>query len=241
MFAVTLKSFIMAYLNQFHDSIKKATFGFVALFLIKVLLFSGTLIVQSCTVDKETETIEPEEFAQNAAMSKFKLLVYNTVPMLNTLTNQTKKDGEIVTMSMQQDQEQQAKTMLMPLVESSKELLAAYYFTEADLAKEFDDLNDPRILIIGLAMLAAENETANQTAMNFASMFGHVAYAQDAYDCVLRTLGIKALTEAIDRGLSSPAGKAALSKAIRKIASRTLGWVGAGWAAFEFGDCMEWW
>ena len=109
----------MAYLNQFHNSIKKATFGFVALFLVKVLLFSGTLIVQSCTVDKETETIESEEFAQNAAMSKFKLLVHNTAPMLNTLKNQTKKEGGIVTLSMRQDQEQQAKTMLMPLVELS--------------------------------------------------------------------------------------------------------------------------
>ena len=229
----------MAYLNQFHNSIKKATFGFVALFLVKVLLFSGTLIVQSCTVDKETETIESEEFAQNAAMSKFKLLVHNTAPMLNTLKNQTKKEGGIVTLSMRQDQEQQAKTMLMPLVESSKELLAAYHFTEADLAKEFDDLNDPRILIIGLAMLAAESETANQTAMNFASMFGTYVYANEYWDCAVRALGFSSAgLAALSKGKLT---KSAIKMAVKVAARSVGGWLAVGFIIADFTSCMGYW
>ena len=121
------------------------------------------------------------------------------------------------------------------LVPILKELL------ESELGEDFYDLDDPRIALIGLAILAANDESGNQTAMNFAGMFGTTVYAQDTYDCVLRTIGITALTDAINNGLSSSAGKAALKKAIRKIASRVLGWVGAAWAAYEFGDCMGWW
>lgn len=239
MFTVTLKSFIMALFNQFHNSIKKATFGFVALFLIKVLLFSGALIIQSCSVDKETETIEAEEFVQNAAMLKFKLLVHNTAPMLNTLTHQTKKGSAIVTMSTQQDQEQQAKTILMPLVESSKELLAAYHFTEADLAKEFDDLNDPRILIIGLAMLAAESETANQTAMNFASMFGTFVYANKYWDCAVRALGFSSAgLAALSKGKLT---KSAIKMAVKVAARSVGGWLAAGFIIADFTSCMGYW
>ena len=72
-------------------------------------------------------------------------------------------------------------------------------------------------------------------------MFGTATHAQDTYDCVLRSLGISALTDAITNGLNSSVGKAVLKKAIRKLASRTLGWIGVAWAAYEFGDCMAWW
>jgi len=35
--------------------------------------------------------------------------------------------------------------------------------------------------------------------------------------------------------------RAALIKAAKKLATRTLGWVGVGIAVYEFGDCMNWW
>ena len=37
------------------------------------------------------------------------------------------------------------------------------------------------------------------------------------------------------------AGKALLKKAIRKVATRALGWIGAAVFVYEFGDCMDWW
>ena len=61
-------------------------------------------------------------------------------------------------------------------------------------------------------------------------------YAQDAYDCALRAVGIDAVIELFNGKVT----KAIAKKAIRKIASRALGWVGAAWAAYEFGDCMGW-
>jgi hypothetical protein len=141
----------------------------------------------------------------------------------------------------QQQNEDEIVESLKPLVEGTKELLAAFDFAESDLSEEFEDLEDPRIALIGLAVLAAQEESSNQTAMNFASMFGQTVYAQNLYDCALRTLGITALKEAFDKGINSSAGKALLKKAVRKIATRAVGWIGAAWATYEFGACMNWW
>lgn len=99
-----------------------------------------------------------------------------------------------------------------------------------------------------MAMIAEEqNQTTVTSSFNYSSLFISSAHANsfyqenDLYDCALRSLGISALTEAFEKGLKSEAGKKALKKAIRKVAARTLGWVGAAWAAYEFGDCMGWW
>ena len=62
-------------------------------------------------------------------------------------------------------------------------------------------------------------------------------YASDWGECAIHASGIGALAE-IARGHLS---KKALKKAVRKVLSRTLGWVGAAWATYEFGDCMGWW
>lgn len=61
-------------------------------------------------------------------------------------------------------------------------------------------------------------------------------YAQDTYDFALSAVGIDAVLELFNGKVT----RAIAQKAIRKIASRTLGWVGAAWAAYEFGDCMGW-
>lgn len=58
----------------------------------------------------------------------------------------------------------------------------------------------------------------------------------DMYDCLLRAVGINAAIDIINGNLRG----SALRRAIRKVATRTLGWVGAAWAIYEFGDCMGW-
>ena len=66
----------------------------------------------------------------------------------------------------------------------------------------------------------------------------------DWYDCALRSLGIEALIKLFDSGISSAAKstikKKALRKMVVKVASRTLGVIGAAIAVYEFGDCMDW-
>jgi len=57
-------------------------------------------------------------------------------------------------------------------------------------------------------------------------------------DCAMDALGIPA---GLIVGSAKNLGRKALLKAARKLATRMLGWVGAGIAVYEFGDCMEWW
>ena len=108
-------------------------------------------------------------------------------------------------------------------------------------------VNESNLVPLVMAMIATEqNELANKSSIDFSSLFVTSAHAFELqenglYDCAMRSLGIIALTEAFQKGISSTAGKKALKKAIVKVAGKTLGWVGAAWAAYEFGDCMGWW
>ena len=231
----------MKFLDTINDSIKKFSKGMLAVFAIKLLLFGVAFTIQSC----QTYTIEDStNIEQELALSKFESLVRTSTPKIQSVVS--KQQNLLLFRSKASNldvnaQTEEAKEVMMPIVAGTKELLRAFDFTESDLSEEFEDLEDPRIALIGLAVLAAQDESSNQTAMNFSSMFGRTVYALNLYDCALRTLGITALTEAFDRGINSSAGKALLKKAVRKIAARALGWVGAAWAAYEFGNCMNWW
>lgn len=140
-----------------------------------------------------------------------------------------------------------------PSLNDAKAYLYSKGLTDGDIEELLAaDEEGPAIhesaLVPAVMALIAEEEHQNSLAssVNFTSLFIFETHASsyqenDLYDCVMRTLGVTALTEAFNKGLSSSAGKKALKKAVRKIATKTLGWVGAAWAAYEFGDCMGWW
>ena len=224
------------------SGLKKIANGILAIFIIKLILFGGTFVIQSCKTDsiEDTQIVE-----QELAISKFENLVRTLTPKIQSVASKQQNfllsKSAASTRDVSVHIEEEAREVMMPIVAGTKELLAAFDFTESDLSEEFEDLEDPRIALIGLAVLAVQDQESNQTALNFARMFGQTVYAQDLYDCALRTLGITALTEAFDKGINSSAGKALLKKVVRKIATKTLGWVGAAWAAYEFGDCMNYW
>ncbi|WOC40372.1 hypothetical protein [Polaribacter sp. HL-MS24] len=94
----------------------------------------------------------------------------------------------------------------------------------------------------GILSANKKKEKDNLVSINYASFFVASAYATnmdmepDWYDCMLRSVGIDAVVEL----LKGKVTKAIAKKAIRKIASRTLGWIGAAIAVYEFGDCMDW-
>lgn len=58
----------------------------------------------------------------------------------------------------------------------------------------------------------------------------------DYYDCLLRAVGIDAVIELFNGKVTKEIAK----KAIRKVVGRTMGWVGAAIAVYEFGSCMNW-
>jgi hypothetical protein len=49
----------------------------------------------------------------------------------------------------------------------TKELLLAYDIGSNELSEDFEDLNDPKIALVGLFALALESEESNETVMKF--------------------------------------------------------------------------
>ena len=58
----------------------------------------------------------------------------------------------------------------------------------------------------------------------------------DWLECMLIAVGVDAIVEFVKGNVTEAIAK----KAIRKIASRTLGWVGVALALYEYGNCMGW-
>jgi len=150
--------------------------------------------------------------------------------------------------------EQEVQQAMEPSLQEAKNYLYSKGYNDADIAyllaadNEGPEMHESVLIPTVMAMIEEENNQSNSTASSyeFSGLFISSAYAytleeQDLYDCALRTLGISELTDALAKGINSRAGKTALKKAIRKVAVRVVGWVGAVWAAYEFGDCMGWW
>ena len=214
--------------------------GMFAIFAIKLLFFGIMFINQSCQT--EDDIFENQE--QKIALQKFENLFLEIQPKIENTFD--KQNLLLIKKSYVLDKQtvEKSKEILTPLVKGSKELLKSYGINESDFLEEFADLNDPRIAFVGLMILSADKkkEKDNLVSINYASFFVASAYAinmdmePDWYDCMLRSVGIDAVVELFNGKVT----KAIAKKAIRKIASRTLGWVGAAIAVYEFGDCMDW-
>lgn len=133
-------------------------------------------------------------------------------------------------------------------LETSIEYLNSFGVTETDLTGIFGSLNDPNIVITALATLRIDDQgTAGIHLVDYESDYNYLTgdYMVSAeygdptvFDCAMDALGIPA---ALILGTANGTSAAAILKAARKLATRTLGWIGAGIAVYEFGDCMEWW
>lgn len=136
--------------------------------------------------------------------------------------------------------EQPIVDALQPSVQNAKNYLYSLGMSDAEIATELQGSEESNLVIAVMALIDADNQNNSPTAFNYSSLFGQNTYAmaaaQDWYDCLLRSVGIDAVVELFNGKVT----KAIAKKAIRKIVSRTLGWVGAAIAVYEYGDCMGW-
>lgn len=176
----------------------------------------------------------------------------------------TKLNGSNFTFRAQEDTmvstiftEEEAQAIIEPLMDPTVTYLQQNY--ELNIY-EYLTPGDPNIAIAGSAALRLdalelENRYADTLAIDVFNLGGGLISGRinsvmsegeaDWYDCALRSLGIEAAVKMFDSGFSSAAKatikKKALRKMVTKIATRTLGIVGAAIAVYEFGDCMDWW
>jgi hypothetical protein len=218
--------------------------GLVAIFVCKVCLIGAAMTLESCqTNEEEYKTLQQEE-----ALTSFEVLVKNTTPKIKHLMDEHPallKNPDLLDQKSVQKLEKEVNTLLQPLVHSTRKLLKSYEVEDEYLNQEFADPNDPRIALVGLFLLAAESQEKQGVALNFAQAFGTLSYAQDAQltedkpdwvDCMITAVGIDAVVEFLKGNVTEAIAK----KAIKKIASRAMGFIGAAVALYEFGSCMQW-
>lgn len=137
------------------------------------------------------------------------------------------------------------KATLRPVLRHSKALLNTYGISEEFLAREFKNSEDPRIILAGLWFMAVERQGTSPRMLNRAQFLSLGLFAQenslteeqpDWMECMLIAVGVDAIVEFVKGNVTEAIAK----KAIRKIASRTLGWVGVALALYEYGNCMGW-
>lgn len=238
--------------------------GMFAIFTIKLLLLGVVTLNQACQKDDNHNLLIDSQ--KEKVLKKFENSLKNIAPKTNKITsNFFKKKSSYKTLqakgiidesniieildNLESKTEIEVKNLLYPLVDDSQELLLSYGITENDLKEIFYeigilDINDPSLIIISEMILAIEKE--NKTlAFNHNNLLGLSAFAYqqqpNIYDCALRSIGVTAVIEAFEKGIHGAVGKALLKKAIRKVAVKALGWVGAVVAVYEFGNCMNWW
>ena len=164
------------------------------------------------------------------------------------------KAGEVMTAGETASfmNENDAIQIVQPMIEPSAEFLQSNYDINI---YEYFPAGSPKIAQIGaLALRLNQFEQMGQTidTTNAEQWFmpplemisqanGEIlnnATRPSIVDCALDALGIPA---ALIVGSAKNLTRVALLKAAKKLVARTIGWIGAAIAIYDFGDCMEWW
>ncbi|MBQ4821827.1 hypothetical protein [Aquimarina sp. MMG016] len=226
--------------------LKKFGKGYFAIFLIKVILFSGSFLVQSCQSSDDETILDIEKQDAYDELEK-NLNKANTINS-NTFKKFQNKSGDLtqqqVDVLADSSSELAVQQALAPVMVSSKNLFALYGVSEFDLATIFGDANDPRIAILGTIVAEVEREY-NQApvglSLSFQDLLVNKLHAQSGgpnpWVCAGQAFGINTIAQ-LFAGVVS---RSAILGAARVIASRLLGWVGVGLAIYYFGKCMDYW
>lgn len=220
------------------NGLSKFTKGMIAVFTIKLLFFGMIFINQSCQKDNNDLFLNSKK---EVTLNNFKKVIIEITPRIQTLVEKerlmlaNKSTNHKETLAKI---EEETKQELIGLVSSSKELFKLYDVTENDISQEFDNLNDPRIALVGLMIFTAETKD-KEVALNFASLLATPAYAMNQqWECVMEAIGLPG--GMIAGGMKRMTVKALL-KSAAKLAGRALGWVGLAWAVADYTSCMGYW
>ncbi len=160
----------MLKLRTMNRSAKRLAKGLAAIFAIKFLVLLGGMAFHAC--QKENEEFKYLE--QQEAINKFERLVKETTPKIRNLVEEHYSGlnkNDIIDGNFSERVTEETQRAMMPLVNGTKELLRTYDIEEEVLTEEFGDANDPRIVLIGLLLLAADSKEYQETAVNFARAF----------------------------------------------------------------------
>lgn len=224
--------------------------------VIALSIIIGGLVFYSC---KKTEEINAEDNHRKEAVLTFENSIKSKSSEVAALTksvfaskNQfSKKNRSLISESEQEKQESQAKESLLSLLEDSKKLLLEYGIDDKFLKEQFGDENNPAIINLGMYILYINKQDSKQTLSEagFNHFFSFSTFADNnsskdkdkentIVDCAMEALGVPS---GLILGSAKNLTTKAILKAAKKLATRTVGWLGAAVAVYEFGDCMNYW
>jgi len=213
--------------------------GMFAILTIKLLLFGAVFLNQACQKDdiknlwsnsNKEATLRNFGHVLKQASLKSQTSIENEGDLLLSNSKSTSNVSSKIERSMKKE--------LFPLVKISKELFKVYDIQESDISEEFEDLDDPRIALVGLMIYAAETKN-NGLSFGFINLLASPIYAiNKQWECVMEALGLPG--GMIAGGMKKMTVKAML-KSVAKLAGRALGWVGLAWAVADYTSCMGYW
>ncbi len=222
--------------------------GIAGLVIIKILILALIFVSQACQRESPDDGYRNVE--REMALQEFESSFDQVKPFLSA---EIQKDleskafsGDIAKSLI--NKQEKIREVLQPVSKKGRKLLHTYGLTDQEIAAEFGSVNAPGIILAGIILLNAERGERYETAFHFGELFGSWAYAQvgptneisevkpDWVQCMIQAVGVDAIIEFAKGNVT----KAIAKKAIRKIASRALGWVGVGLALYEYSNCMGW-
>lgn len=197
-------------------------------------------------------TKENLDVGQNLDYKVEKFKLFNTIKSIKKSTENSNLNAKINQVNTLVFTEEEKNATL----QSSINVLNSQEITNDVIIEEFGDLTNPEIVLTALAITRIVDEA--ESGRNIIDLETGYNYCTDTYidlnllnsnnhyysrepsvlDCAMDALGIPA---GLLVGSAKSLSQKALLKAAKKLATRTLGWVGASIAIYEFGDCMEWW
>lgn len=197
------------------------------------------IIFTSCEKDVDIEKYPDFSVAtKEASLLKDKLKAQ--LPIIKSLTS----NGESLIKSTNTKFEDTNKELSVLLSELSSEslcMLESYGINYEDIEQYVDNINDPRIAIIGMVFIAFQEKGLSNNTIRLKS--GATEGDEFSYGQVMDCLGRAFLGVNIADFVFGSATKFTMSTALGiagRVASRTLGLVGAAIAIADFGDCMGW-
>ncbi|MCX2718675.1 hypothetical protein [Lentiprolixibacter aurantiacus] len=219
--------------------------GLTKMNLMKILLVALSFFSLAC--EDESDTREYPDINRELAIRDFEETLKEAGESLGALMGSQssalnagknlKKEGK--------EWGQQMQGILQPAVVASRKLLETYGISESFITRELGVSDDPRLVLVGIWIAKSERQGlqaqhAYQAQHADFSFFLQdntlIGGSQDWMDCMLVAVGVDAIIEFAKGNVTEAIAK----KAIRKIASRTLGWVGVALALYEYGNCMGW-
>lgn len=222
--------------------------GVAGLVMIKIFMLALIFIGQACQREATDDGYRNVE--REMALQEFESSYDKVKPFLSSLIKkdlESKELGGKYGNSLTSKQEKIRK-VLQPVSKKGRKLLHSYGLSDEEIAAEFGTVNAPEIILAGIILLNVERGQSYDTAFHFGELFGSRAYAQvgptneisevkpDWVQCMIQAVGVEAIIEFAKGNVTKSIAK----KAIRKIASRTLGWVGVALALYEYSNCMGW-